>query len=212
MKKGFFISFEGCEGSGKTTQAERLNAFFEKKNIDCTFTHEPGGTPISEEIRKILLHHNNVRMSPLTELFLYLASRAQHTEERIIPILQKGFVVITDRYTDSSLAYQGAARNLSLELVQRLNIIATGGILPDITFLIDIDPEEGLKRLNGKDRIENEAVAFHKKVRNAYLEIAEREKKRIMVINGERSEDEIFADILQITKKHRRFGELYDER
>ncbi|TET77661.1 MAG: dTMP kinase [Candidatus Cloacimonadota bacterium] len=202
MGKGLFISFEGCEGSGKTTQAEKLFSYLKKLHYDCLLTHEPGGTIVSEKIRRILLHHSNSSLYPLTELFLYLASRSQHTDELILPAIKKGTIVISDRYTDSSLAYQGVARNLSLELVHNLNRIATGGIIPDITFLIDIDPEKGLKRLKGKDRIENEEVVFHRKVREAYLNIAKKRKKRIKVINGEKSENVIFSEIIKITRLH----------
>ena len=186
MGKGLFISFEGCEGSGKTTQAEKLFSYLKKLHYDCLLTHEPGGTIVSEKIRRILLHHSNSSLYPLTELFLYLASRSQHTDELILPAIKKGTIVISDRYTDSSLAYQGVARNLSLELVHNLNRIATGGIIPDITFLIDINPEKGLKRLKGKDRIENEEVVFHRKVREAYLNI----------------ENVIFSEIIKITRLH----------
>jgi len=202
MGKGLFISFEGCEGSGKTTQAEKLFSYLKKLHYDCLLTHEPGGTIVSEKIRRILLHHSNSSLYPLTELFLYLASRSQHTDELILPAIKKGTIVISDRYTDSSLAYQGVARNLSLELVHNLNRIATGGIIPDITFLIDINPEKGLKRLKGKDRIENEEVVFHRKVREAYLNIAKKRKKRIKVINGEKSENVIFSEIIKITRLH----------
>ncbi len=202
MKKGFFISFEGCEGSGKTTQAKKLFSYLKKLHYECLLTHEPGGTIISEKIRRILLHKSNSSLQPMTELFLYLASRSQHTEELILPALKKSTVVISDRYTDSSLAYQGAARNLSLELVSNLNRIATGGLLPDITFLIDIAPEKGLRRLKGKDRIENEEAIFHRKVREAYLNIAKKEKKRIKVIDGDILEKEIFLRLLKVINSH----------
>ncbi len=202
MKKGLFISFEGCEGSGKSTQAKKLFSYLRKQNYKCLLTHEPGGTVISEKIRKILLNKNNSSLYPLSELFLYLSSRSQHTEELILPSIKKGIIVISDRYTDSSLAYQGAARKLSLNLVNELNRIATGGLSPDITFLIDINPKKGLSRLAGKDRIENEKVVFHKEVRQAYLRIAKKEKKRIKVIDGDRSVKEIFSDITKITRSH----------
>lgn len=202
MKKGFFISFEGCEGSGKTTQAKKLFSYLKNLHYECLLTHEPGGTIISEKIRRILLHKSNSSLLPMTELFLYLASRSQHTEKLILPALKKSTVVISDRYTDSSLAYQGAARNLSLELVNNLNRIATGGLLPDITFLIDIAPEKGLRRLKGKDRIENEEVIFHRKVREAYLNIAKKEKKRIKVIDGGILEKEIFFRVLKVINSH----------
>lgn len=207
MKRGLFISFEGCEGSGKSTQAKKLFLYLKKHNHRCLLTHEPGGTVISEKIRRILLHKSNSSLYPLTELFLYLASRSQHTEELILPEVNRGSIVISDRYTDSSLAYQGVARALSVKLVRKLNKIATGGLLPNITFLIDIEPEKGLKRLKGKDRIENEEVFFHRTVREAYLDIAKKEKERIKVIDGNRSEKEIFSEILKIIMLHPWFQE-----
>jgi dTMP kinase len=206
MKKGLFITFEGCEGSGKTTQAKRLFAHLTEAGFECVFTHEPGGTAISEKIRDILLHADHTTMVPSTELFLYLASRAQHTHEVILPALKKGCIVISDRYADSSLAYQGNARELPLELVHDLNDIATQHTIPDLTFLIDIEPEMGLSRLQGKDRIENEEIHFHKRVRTAYLEIAVAAAKRMHVMQGDRREEEIFSEILSITKQHPWFG------
>ncbi len=209
MKKGLFITFEGCEGSGKTTQAKRLFSHFQESGCECILTHEPGGTALSEKIRDILLHSSHTTMVPLTELFLYLASRAQHTEEVILPALKKGCIVISDRYADSSLAYQGIARELSINLVQQLNDVATKKTIPDLTFLIDIEPEMGLERLEGKDRIENEEVHFHNQVRNAYLEIAAEAAGRIQVINGNRDEEEISFEILEITKQHPWFSEKH---
>jgi dTMP kinase len=207
MKKGFFITFEGCEGSGKTTQAEHLFAQLKGSGYECLLTHEPGGTPLSEKIREILLHASHTTMKPLTELFLYLASRAQHTEELILPALSEGRVVISDRYADSSLAYQAIARALPTELVQKLNDVATKKTIPDLTFLIDIEPEMGLDRLEGKDRIENEEVHFHDRVRDAYLDIAARSAHRIRIINGNREKEEIALEILKITKQHPWFSD-----
>ncbi|OQX56457.1 MAG: dTMP kinase [Candidatus Cloacimonas sp. 4484_209] len=202
MKKGLFITFEGCEGSGKTTQAKRLYRYLKKRQYKCILTHEPGGTVISEKIRRILLNKTNSEIAPLTELFLYLASRAQHTEEVIKPFVKKGAIVISDRYADSSLSYQGAARKLSIELVKKLNKIATSDIAPDITFVIDIDPKKGLKRISGKDRIEREKIKFHLNVRETYLKIAKLEKKRIKLIDGDKPKDEIFSEVLNKTLSH----------
>jgi dTMP kinase len=172
-------------------------------------THEPGGTVLSEKIRDILLHASHTTMTPLTELFLYLASRAQHTEEVIFPALEKEWIVISDRYADSSVAYQGIARGLPIDLVQQLNEVATKKTAPDLTFLIDIEPEMGLDRLEGKDRIENEEVLFHARVRNAYLEIASGAAERIRIINGNRDKEEISSEILEITKQHPWFNEKH---
>jgi len=198
MKKGLFITFEGCEGSGKSTQARKLFSYLKKNNYRCILTHEPGGTKIAEKIRKILLEKSHTTLSSLAELFLYLASRSQHTEELIIPAIKDGKIVISDRYADSSLAYQGAARQISLTTVRKLNKIATKGYNPNITFLIDIDPNKGLKRLKAKDRIENEEVAFHKKVRKAYVNLSRKEVKRIKLIDGIKAKEEIFREILEI--------------
>jgi dTMP kinase len=207
MKKGLFITFEGCEGSGKTTQAELLFAHLQGSGYECVLTHEPGGTVLSEKIREILLHASHTSMKPLTELFLYLASRAQHTEEVILPALARDCIVISDRYADSSLAYQGIARELSTELVQQLNDVATRKTNPDLTFLIDIEPAMGLSRLEGKDRIENEEIQFHTRVRNAYLGIAAQAADRIRIIDGNREKEEIAREILEITKKHPWFAD-----
>lgn len=202
MKKGLFITFEGCEGSGKSTQAQSLCSQLRESGYACILTHEPGGTTISEKIREILLHSSHTTMKPLTELFLYLASRAQHTEEVIMPALDKGQIVISDRYADSSLAYQAIARELPIKLVRQLNEVATKNTNPDLTFLIDIEPTTGLDRLEGKDRIENEEVNFHTRVRNAYLEIAESEGARIRIINGNRDKEALTREILEITQQH----------
>ncbi len=198
MKKGIFITFEGCEGSGKSTQAKKLYTYLRKNDYRCILTHEPGGTKISERIRRILLEKSHSTLSPLTELFLYLASRSQHTEELIIPAIQDGNIVISDRYADSSLAYQGAAREISIETVRKLNAIVTKGCNPEITFLIDIDPNKGLKRLKGRDRIENEKVTFHRKVREAYICLSKKELSRIKVIDGTKTKEEIFKEIRKI--------------
>lgn len=207
MNKGFFITFEGCEGSGKTTQAEYLFSHLQDSGYECLLTHEPGGTVLSEKIREILLHASHTTMKPLTELFLYLASRAQHTEEVILPALRKGWVVISDRYADSSLAYQGIARELPTELVLQLNEVATKKTTPDLTFLIDIEPETGLDRLEGKDRIENEELNFHARVRDAYLKIAAMDNERIRIITGNRKKKDIFSEILKIINQHPWFTE-----
>jgi dTMP kinase len=198
MTKGYFITFEGCEGSGKTTQAEKLYSYLNDKGYECILTHEPGGTKISEKIRNILLSKKNATLFPMTELLLYLASRYQHTKEIIEPAVRRGKIVISDRYADSSVAYQGAARNISLEKVKKLNKIATDGLIPDITFLIDIEPEKGLQRLKGKDRIEIEELIFHKNVRECYLSMAEEDEQRIKILDGNRSEKYIFSEILKI--------------
>lgn len=185
MGKGLFITFEGIEGCGKTTQAELLAKFLTTSGYAVLFTREPGGPRISEKIREILLNKELTEMHALTELFLYLASRSQHTVEWILPALKEGKIVISDRYYDSTYAYQGVARKIPKDKISTMNIIATEGLTPDITFLLDLTPEQGLARLaKSFDRLENENMEFHRKVHQAYLELAKREPERIKVLDG----------------------------
>lgn len=186
-KKGLFISLEGIEGTGKTTQARLLYERLIDYGFDVILTKEPGGTPIGESIREILLKIDHKEMSHITELFLYNAARAQHLYEKILPALKKGKIVITDRFSDSTIAYQGYGRGIDINLLKTLDDIATGGIKPDITILFDLDVEIGLKRnrgINKIDRLELEDIEFHKRVREGYLRIAESEPKRIRIIDA----------------------------
>jgi dTMP kinase len=204
LKKGYFITFEGIEGAGKSTQAKMLHTFFQKKNIQSVLTREPGGTQLGKKIREILLTPTNEIFPSNAELMLYEADRNIHIHNVIKPNLEKGINVICDRFTDSTLAYQGYARGLDLQLIEELNNIATEGINPDITFLIDIDVEEGIKRIKKErniDRIEQESIEFHKRLREGFLEIAEKNKNRIFVVNGNRTKDEIFEEIIKILKE-----------
>jgi dTMP kinase len=184
--RGVLIAFEGIEGSGKTTQAELLHNFLKEKSIPCIFSREPGGTEIGEQIRKILLDTKNNKMHAKTELLLYLANRCQHVYEIIMPELKKGSVIITDRFSDSSLAYQGKARDLSFKVVSRLNKFAGFGLKPDLVILIDVPVQIGLERAKEKtlDRLEQEAIKFHEKVREGYLQLAKKAAKRIKVFDG----------------------------
>jgi len=201
-----FITFEGSEGSGKTTQAKLLTQALQKKGFDVIHTHEPGGTKISEKIRKILLEPENSNISALTELLLYLSSRAQHVDEVIKPALDSGKIVICDRFVDATLAYQGYGRGLNKELIQKLNSEVSQGIKPDLTFVLDIDPAEGLKKaINlhkdiypaGKgDRIEQEQLEFHHRVRDGYLEMAKQEPQRIKIIPRQKDISQIHQIIL----------------
>jgi dTMP kinase len=194
---GVFITFEGVEGSGKSTQVAALERRLAARGLPVTLTREPGGTPVGEEVRRILLDHGHAGMIPLTELFLYLASRAEHTARVVGPCLERGQVVISDRYADASVAYQGGGRELGAPFVESLNRTATIGVKPDVTFLLDLDPEEGLSRLAATrgetawDRIEREALEFHRRVRAAYLAAAEREPERFVVIDARRPPSEI---------------------
>ncbi|MBF0328574.1 MAG: dTMP kinase [Nitrospirae bacterium] len=184
---GIFISFEGIDGCGKTTQSRMLQEFFASKGRNAILTLEPGGTLIGTKIRELLLKPEHKEMSPVAELLLYNAARAQHIDEKIVPELKKGTVVITDRFTDSTIAYQGYGRGIDLSLINSINNIATNGIKPDLTILLDLDPESGLGRnkgINKVDRFELEALTFHKKVREGFLKIAEIEPERFELVDA----------------------------
>jgi len=187
MKKGLFISLEGIEGTGKTTQAKLLTEFLLQQGYDSMITEEPGGTLIGSRIRDILLSPQHTDMDPTTELLLYFADRAQHIRELILPALEAKRIVVTDRFTDSTLAYQGYGRGIDISFILDIDRISTSCMRPDITFLLDLDVEEGLRRnkgINKKDRLEMENVAFHKKVRAGYHELATREPERIKLIEA----------------------------
>ena len=189
MKK-LFITFEGIEGSGKTTQAKLLNEYLLSQERKVLFSREPGGPKIAEQIRTILLDNENREMTPETELLLYLAARHQHTTEWLLPALERGEIVICDRYFDSTFAYQGIARSLNLASVKLMNDFATNLLKPDLTFILDIPAELLIYRLLKKkmDRIESETVGFHHKVRDAFLNISKYDE-RYVVIDGR---DEIY--------------------
>ncbi len=185
--RGVFITFEGVEGAGKTTQLRRIEERLRQQGYTVVVTREPGGTPISEAIRRLLLDTASAGMAPLTELLLYEAARAQHVAERILPALEKGEIVLCDRFADSTSAYQGAGRNLEPEVVRTLHRIAAGGLSPDITILLDLPVREGLLRAsrNGeKDRIESEPLAFHERVREQFRQLAREEPDRIKVVDA----------------------------
>lgn len=184
--RGLFISFEGVEGSGKSTQARLLKDYLEIRGYNVALTKEPGGTKISDRIRELLLANEHTEMDPVTELFLYFASRRQHIKELIEPSLKKGMIVITDRFSDSTAAYQGYGRGIDMGLIESLNSTAAEGLKPDLTILLDTDVEEGLRRNQGikSDRLELENVEFHKKVREGFLEIAKKEPKRVKLIDS----------------------------
>lgn len=196
---GLFLSLEGGEGSGKSTLIGQLREFLEQAGHDVLITREPGGPPIAEAVRSILLDPRHGEMDALTELFLYLASRRQNLIERILPQLAAGGVVISDRFADASVAYQGGGRELGTERVDRLNREAIGEREPDLTFFLDLDPASGLARgpgvtdadRSGGDRIEREALAFHERVRATYREWAAQHPGRIKVLDASRSRDEV---------------------
>lgn len=196
--KGLFITFEGIEGCGKSTQAQRLFNWLEKQGYDCVLSKEPGGTKICERIREILLDKENNSLSETSEFFLYLADRAEHIRAVIRPALEKGKIVISDRFSDSTLAYQSAGRGIPGEIVKNINTIATGGLIPDITIVIDVPPEVGLARLKKKDRIEEEVEDFHKRIRAEYLNISREEPDRVKVVDGTEPVEKVEEKVREI--------------
>lgn len=219
-KKGIFVTFEGVEGCGKSTQVKLLARRLKGCRIPLLVTREPGGSKIGNAIRKILLDSRNSGISPLTELLLYAADRAQHVEEVIRPALEDGVWVLCDRFMDATEAYQGIARGQSISFVREMNRVATRGVRPDITFLLDLPVEIGLARARRRniisntgtqDRFEREELTFHEKVRKGYLRIARREKKRFVVIQANAEEKEVEKSIFQymeplIPRDRRRHG------
>jgi dTMP kinase len=198
--RGIFISFEGCEGSGKSTQAKLLAEALEGTGRKVVLTAEPGGTQISQRLREVLLDPEHTAMEPVTELLLYAAARRQHLAEKIIPALREGKVVITDRFSDSTRAYQGTARGLDMELIDTLDKIATEGLKPELTIILDLDEEEGLKRNRScgkRDRLELEDVSFHKKVREGFLLIAKDEPQRVKIISASQKKNKVHKEIMQ---------------
>ena len=192
---GKFITFEGADGSGKTTQIETIKEYLEKQGHECLLTREPGGSDLGNKIREILLHYDG-EVDSLAELLLYMADRAQHVKKVIIPALKEGKIVLCDRYTDSSVSYQGYARGLDIERIIELNKIATDGLEPDLTIVFDVETEVAMNRVGDvKDRLEQEGVGFHKKLRYGYLELAKRFPERIKVVNSNLSIDEVFEQV-----------------
>ena len=194
---GFFITFEGIDFCGKTTQAKKLASYLREKGYDVVLIREPGGERISEKIRKILLSEKNAEITSMTELLLYIASRAQLTQRVILPSLKEKKIVICDRYSDSSLAYQGYGRGLNISWVEFLNKISTSGLAPHLTILVDVPVNMGLKRKSkkSKDRIETEKKNFYQKVRKGYLESAKKRKKRYVVIDGRKGIEQTWQKV-----------------
>ena len=194
--KGIFITFEGIDGCGKSTQCEMLKEYLKENNKDFIFVREPGGTIIGERIREILLDKKNSQMTARTELLLFEAARAQITDEVIKPALEEGKIVLCDRFFDSSSAYQGMARGMGMDFVAGLNMAATGGLKPDVTFFFDISAEEALerrgKRGEASDRIELAGLKFQEDVRRGYIELAKNSNGRVITIDATKGIDEIF--------------------
>jgi len=199
--RGVFITFEGPDGSGKSTQARMLAERLRGEGRPLLESVEPGGTPIGQQIRRILLDPANKELTATAELLLMFAARAQNVEQWIVPALAEGKIVISDRFTDSSIAYQGAGRGLGLDTVLELDRIACKGLAPDLTVCIDIDTETGLARAlsrgNSETRLEEQAVEFHHKVREAYHELAKREPTRFRLIDGRGTPEAIAAQVLE---------------
>jgi len=201
-----FITLEGIEGSGKTTQIEHIFEFLKSKGYECVLTREPGGTKIGKKIRAILLDPENKDIDPLAELLLYTADRAQHIKELITPSLSAGKTVLCDRYFDATVVYQGFARGLDIALINSLHKLALNDLKPDITLLLDLPPEIGLSRAwkqinNGtrtsdETRFEKEKLSFHKKVRAGYLELARLEPERFQIIDASKNENQVKQQII----------------
>jgi len=202
-----FVTFEGIEGSGKTTQIRRLSAHLAAKGVDHLVTREPGGTPLSDEIRGLVLVPRVETVFPETELLLYEAARAQHVRGIILPALRSGRAVLCDRFCDATTAYQSHARGIDDALVERLNRFAAGGLVPDLTLLLDLPPGEGsarVKRRGVPDRLERESPSFHRAVREGYLRIAGRAPDRVDRIDAAAPEEEVFRSVLRAVAQ--RFG------
>lgn len=201
--RGLFITFEGPEGSGKSTQLRALAAHLRTQGREVFETAEPGGTPIGTQIRRVLLDAKNQEMFPTTELLLMFACRAQNVDQWILPALARGEIVLSDRFTDSSLVYQGIARGLGAELVYEIDRIACRGLVPDLTLVIDVDVETGLKRAHDRNRsaddvetrIDEHEIGFHRRVRDAYHQLASDEPRRICLIDGNADEAAVTAQV-----------------
>jgi dTMP kinase len=191
--RGVLITFEGVEGSGKTTQMLRLERWLDRQGHRVERTAEPDGTPLGAGIRRLF----DLSPQPLTEVFLFMAARRQHVAEKIGPWLAQGRIVLCDRYTDATVAYQGYGRGVDRDLIRELNVRATGGVLPDLTLLFDLAPAAGLRRIRGRklDHFEREALAFHRRVRRGYLEILRAEPKRVRLIRAARPPEAVAAEV-----------------
>jgi dTMP kinase len=206
-----FITFEGGDGTGKSTQIKLLESYLVAQGKACIITREPGGTWLGQLLRQILLEASSRSISSPSELFLYLADRAQHVHEVIVPAIAQGKIVLSDRHTDSTVAYQGYGRGIDLPLLLRLNEFASGGLTPDVTFLLDCPIELGLSRaaqrksqapeVKAKDRFEIENLEFHQKVRQGFLELARAEPARFYIIDASRSEQRVFAAIKEVVDR-----------
>ena len=200
MKKGLFITFEGADGCGKTTQIKLLDEYLKNKGYSTLLTREPGAVGLGVKLREILLNYDG-EVSPQAESFLFLADRAQHIDCIIRPAIKEGKVILCDRHTDSTVAYQGYGRELDLDRINYLNNIATGGFKPDLTIVFDIDIETSMQRVGSqKDRMESAGIEFFNRVRNGYLEIAKKEPGRVKVINSFDTIENIHKKVIELVE------------
>ena len=195
-----FITFEGPEGSGKTSVIKNVYDYLTKRGYEVVLTREPGGTPIAEEIRNVILDKKNTNLDARAEALLYAASRRQHLVEKVWPALREGKIVLCDRFLDSSLAYQGGARGIGVEEILNVNLFATEGFYPDLTFLLDIEPSLGLKRIASNknrevNRLDLEKIEFHNKVRQTFLDLAKKYEDRYVIIDASKSLDEVNKNV-----------------
>lgn len=207
--KGLFITFEGNDGSGKSSVIEAVKNELEKMNFKVVQTREPGGSKIAEKIRMVILDKDNIGMDDKTEALLYAASRREHLQKTIIPAINEGNVVLCDRFIDSSLAYQGYARGIGIDEVYQMNLFATEGYLPNLTLLVCVRPEIGLNRIKNNhrgelDRLELEKISFHQKVYEGYLEVQKKFSDRIVIIDGEKSKEEVKDAALKVVLNYLR--------
>ena len=196
--RGLFITFEGGDGCGKSTQLELVRKYLEEKGFKTLITREPGSVGLGQKLREVLLHYDG-DVAPRAEAFLFLADRAQHIAKIVKPAIDNGVIVLCDRHTDSSVTYQGYGRGEDIEQINMLNNLATQGIKPDLTLLFDVSTEVAQTRVGSeKDRMESAGIEFHKKVRQGYLEIAKKEPQRIKVVDSNLSIEEVFAEVKKI--------------
>jgi dTMP kinase len=196
-RKGIFITFEGGDGAGKTTLIQKIFSYLEKLELDVLQTRAPGGTQLGQEIRHLLLHKHDTPLSKRSELLLFLADRAQHVDELILPNLRKGKIVLCDRFNDSTIAYQGRARGFTVERVDQLCDFASDHLKPDLTLYLDLNPKIGFERSKKaglvKDRIESESLQFHQKIRRAFKQIAKKEPRRFIIIDASKTPEQVYT-------------------
>ncbi len=210
MSRGYLISFEGLDGAGKTTQMDLLADWLQARGIKYIRTREPGGTPLGVEIRRLLFHHPELTITPLAEAFLFQADRAQHFATVVLPALEQGTLVLSDRCFDSSIAYQGAARGVGTELVERISLLATQGRVPDLTIFLDLDPAQVHQRIDvaqdqsgqrePPSRFDQESEQFHSRLRAAFLALAQAHPERIKVIDAAQSVQQVHRQIVALVE------------